>query len=104
MLVAMQTPPFDIYTLYTSLRNVRWAGAPSARPCYRYLARHAAILTGGGRRYNAGMSADRFSRMLLKMQFVVCVVYGFLAGLRHWPAGVAFGVLASLGLRELRKL
>ena len=51
--------------------------------------------------YNAGMSADRFSRMILKMQFVVWVVYGFLAGLRRWPAGVAFGVLASIGLLSL---
>jgi hypothetical protein len=51
--------------------------------------------------YNAGMSADRFSHLLLGMQFVVWVVYGFLAALRHWPAGVAFGVLASIGLLSL---
>jgi hypothetical protein len=51
--------------------------------------------------YNAGMSADRFSHMLLGVQFVVWVVYGFFAALRYWPAGVVFGVLASIGLLSL---
>jgi len=47
------------------------------------------------------MSADRLSRLILKLQFVVWVGYGFLAGLRRWPEGVAFGLLASIGLLSL---
>jgi hypothetical protein len=41
------------------------------------------------------MSSARFSQLLLSTQFVVWVIYGVLAGMGHWPAGVAFGLLAS---------
>jgi hypothetical protein len=44
------------------------------------------------------MSAERFSRILLVAGFGIWVVYGFLAGMRHWPAAVAFGLAAGIGL------
>jgi hypothetical protein len=44
------------------------------------------------------MSAERFSRILLVASFGIWVVYGFLAGMRHWPAAVAFGLAAAMGL------
>lgn len=47
------------------------------------------------------MTAARFSRLLLSTQFVVWVIYGVLAGIRHWSAGVVFGLLASLCLLAL---
>ncbi|MGA7463367.1 MAG: hypothetical protein WBW69_24235 [Candidatus Korobacteraceae bacterium] len=47
---------------------------------------------------NAGMSAERFSRILLVAGFGIWVVYGFLAGMRHWPAAVAFGLAAAICL------
>jgi len=47
---------------------------------------------------NAGMSAERFSRILLVAGFGIWVVYGFLAGMRHWPSAVAFGLAAGIGL------
>lgn len=47
------------------------------------------------------MSPERFSRLLLSTQFVVWVIYGVLAGMGHWPIGVAFGLLASVCLLAL---
>jgi len=44
------------------------------------------------------MSAERFSRILLVAGFGIWVVYGFLAGMGHWPAAVAFGLAAGIGL------
>lgn len=44
------------------------------------------------------MRAERFSRILLVASFGIWVVYGFLAGMRHWPAAVAFGLAAGMGL------
>lgn len=44
------------------------------------------------------MSAERFSRILLVAGFGIWVVYGFLAGMRHWPAAVAFGLAAGIVL------
>lgn len=44
------------------------------------------------------MSTDRFSHILLVAGFGIWVVYGFLAGMRHWPAGIAFGLAAGIGL------
>lgn len=44
------------------------------------------------------MSAERFSRILLVAGFGIWVVYGFLAGMRHWPAAVGFGLAASIVL------
>ena len=41
------------------------------------------------------MSPARLSKLLLPTQFVIWVIYGVLAGIRHWPVGVAFGLLAS---------
>ncbi len=49
------------------------------------------------------MSAERFSRFLLLASFGLWVVYGFLAGMRHWPAAVAFGLAAGMGLVLLEK-
>src|ERR1039457_3018002 len=42
------------------------------------------------------MSPAWFSQLLLSTQFVIWVIYGVLAGMGHWPAGVAFGLLASV--------
>lgn len=44
------------------------------------------------------MSAERFSRFLLVAGFGIWVVYGFLAGMRHWPAAVEFGLAAAICL------
>ncbi len=48
------------------------------------------------------MSPARFSRLLLSTQFVIWVIYGVLAGMGHWPMGVAFGLLASVCLLALQ--
>jgi len=45
-----------------------------------------------------GMSAAQLSQLILFASFVIWVVYGVLAGMRHWPAAVSFGLLASIGL------
>jgi len=47
------------------------------------------------------MSPERFSRVVLSLQFVVWVGYGVLAGMGHWPAAVFLGLVASLGLLAL---
>ncbi|MGB8887171.1 MAG: hypothetical protein WCC87_10640 [Candidatus Korobacteraceae bacterium] len=47
------------------------------------------------------MNPARFSQLLLSTQFVVWVIYGVLAGMGHWPIGVAFGLLASICLLAL---
>jgi uncharacterized membrane protein len=47
------------------------------------------------------MSSSRFSQLLLSTQFVIWVIYGVLAGMGHWPVGVAFGLLASACLLAL---
>ncbi|MGC2111514.1 MAG: hypothetical protein WA655_18505 [Candidatus Korobacteraceae bacterium] len=47
------------------------------------------------------MSAARFSQLFLPASFVVWVIYGVLAGIGHWSAGVAFGLLASVCLLAL---
>ncbi len=44
------------------------------------------------------MSAERLSSFVLSASFVIWVVYGTLQGMRHWPAAVIFGFLASTGL------
>jgi len=49
------------------------------------------------------MSADRFSRWLLIASFLVWVVYGFLAGTGRWPAGVMFGLIASVVLLTVER-
>jgi hypothetical protein len=49
------------------------------------------------------MSAERLSRILLVASFGLWVVYGFLAGMRHWPAAGAFGLVAATGLVLLEK-
>src|ERR1035437_4832741 len=55
---------------------------------------------GGANRHTLGatmpMSQARLSHLLLSTQFVIWVIYGVLAGMGHWPAGVAFGLLASV--------
>lgn len=48
------------------------------------------------------MSPARFSQLLLSTQFVIWVIYGVLAGMGHWSAGVAFGLLASVCLLALQ--
>jgi intracellular septation protein A len=71
------------------------------RWCGPIWARHVRFsLSGGGPSHrevdNRSMSADRFSRIILISGFAIWVVYGFLAGMGHWPAGIAFGLVASV--------
>ncbi len=48
------------------------------------------------------ISPARLSKLLLSLQFVIWVIYGVLAGIGHWPMGVAFGLLASVCLLALQ--
>ena len=44
------------------------------------------------------MNAGRVSHIVLASSFVIWIVYGTLAGMRHWPAAVIVGLAASIGL------
>jgi len=44
------------------------------------------------------MSAEKFSRQVLLVSFLIWFIYGFLAGFGLWPWAVAFGLIAGLGL------
>ena len=48
--------------------------------------------------YNFGMNVGRVSHVVLACSFVIWVAYGTLAGMRHWPAAVIVGLVASIGL------
>ena len=50
---------------------------------------------------NAFMRGARVSSVALFGSFGIWVVYGTLAGMRHWSAAVVFGLLASTGLLSL---
>ena len=52
----------------------------------------------GAEKHNDNMSAERLSTFILSASFAVWVVYGTLQGMGHWPAGVLFGLLASISL------
>jgi len=52
-------------------------------------------------RCNHGNEFVPVSQLLLSTQFVIWVIYGVLAGMGHWPVGVAFGLLASACLLAL---
>src|ERR1019366_1975439 len=47
------------------------------------------------------MSPARLSKLLLPTQFVIWVIYGVLAGMRHWPVGGSF-ILAAIATFVIR--
>jgi all-trans-retinol 13,14-reductase len=44
------------------------------------------------------MSAEKLSRLVLPITFLIWVGYGFLAGFGQWPLAVAFGLISGLVL------
>jgi hypothetical protein len=44
------------------------------------------------------MSKERFSQLMLVAGLGIWVLYGFLAGMGRWPAAVACGLIAGVGL------
>ncbi len=44
------------------------------------------------------MTAEKFSRLILLVTFLIWVVYGFLTGFGQWPLAVAFGLVSGLCL------
>jgi hypothetical protein len=48
------------------------------------------------------MRAERMSRLVLPLTFLVWVGYGVLAGFGHWSIAVAFGLIAASALTDLQ--